>query len=98
MGTAQPLPVDRGSGRFDSEQALRPTREELDAMSLPPCIADERIEQPFDVEGPDRAKMEAACGLRPYAITVVGDRELVDAFAGARGDAIASVVFDPPTD
>ena len=94
MGAAQPL--DFAGGRFDSEQALRPTREELDALPLSPCIADDRIEQHFDVSGPDRAMVEAACGLRPYAITLLGDSGAIEAFVSELGDTVASVASDPP--
>jgi hypothetical protein len=79
---------------LDPENAARGTREELDALALPPCIADERIDQPFTLEGGDAPLIEAACGFRPSAVTVRGERAAIEALRGR--EPVAEIVYDAP--
>lgn len=97
MGYAITVRVIGVPGPFDSENALRPTLEELDGIPLPECVADDRILQPIQNDGPDSAMIEAACGFRPYAISVRGDRTEIEAFAEEH-DVVEQIAFNPPLD
>lgn len=64
------------------------SREELDAIALPPCDVDDATAPVMDTNGiPGDPEMEAACGLRIHAIKLSGTarecQELADRLAGA---------------
>ena len=92
MNSARPMRFGDSQEELTPETALRPTRDQLDTIPLQNCVADERLEQPFTNEGPDAAMLEAACGLRLYAIVVRGERTSIESFAAAL-DFVESVRF-----
>jgi len=95
MGVAIPVRVVGASGDFDTENAPRTTLEQLDAIPLQECVADDQISQPFRNDGPDSTMIEAACGFRPYAIVVHGDRTEIETFTEEQ-DVVDQITFDPP--
>jgi hypothetical protein len=96
MGIAMPVHAPGRPGNVDTANAPRVTMEELDAMPLPECTADDRIEQPLPSDESSRHMIEAACGFRPYAIRVYGGRAEIEAFS-QKHDVVDRVAFDPPS-
>lgn len=71
--------------RLERHTAPRPTREQLDAMALPPCPAGDELAEPV----PDTDLLtEAACGFRPHAVVVRGEAADFETLREAAGTAL----------
>lgn len=94
-GGGQLIRLDRDVGSDqDEETALRPTREELDEMPLSACPVDEQVDQVFRVQGLESLLMEAACGFRPYAVALLGEKTEIEAWASSNA-IVADVTWQP---